>query len=117
MSLLEDFARTCVLMEKTRTPDGAGGYYVEWTEGAEFLNYQAFDASMEARRAEKEGVTSVYSALVDKSVPIEYGDYFKDVDTGETYRVTSDPADKKTPPSAGLPPLKYFTAERKALTT
>lgn len=115
MSLLEDFARTCVLMEKARTPDGAGGYYVQWTDGAEFLNYQALDTSMEARRAEKEGVTSVYSALVDKAVPIEYGDYFKDKETGETYRVTSDPADKQAPRSSTMP-LKYFTAERKALT-
>lgn len=26
MSLLDDFARSCVLMEKKRVPDGAGGY-------------------------------------------------------------------------------------------
>lgn len=116
MSLLEDFGRTCVLMEKKRTPDGAGGYYVEWAEGAEFLNYQALDTSMEARRAEKEGVTSVYSALVKQNVPIEYGDYFKDTGTGETYRVTSNPAEKQTPRTASFQ-LKYFTAERKALTS
>lgn len=46
MSLLDDFARTCVLMEKKRVSDGAGGYIVEWTEGAEFTNYQAMDTSM-----------------------------------------------------------------------
>lgn len=114
MSLLDEFARPCMLMEKTRTSDGAGGYYVTWTEGAGFLNYRALDASMEARRAEKEGVTSVYTVLVEKSVPIEYGDYFKDVATGETYRATSNPEDKQTPKSATRP-LKYFTAERKAL--
>lgn len=116
MSLLDDFARDCVLMEKSRTSDGAGGYYVEWTEGAEFKNYQALDTTMEARRAEKEGVTSVYSVLVDKMVPIEYGDYFKDLSTGVTYRVTSNPEDKQAPRSASFA-LKYFTAERKALTT
>lgn len=116
MSLLDDFARTCVLMEKKRVPDGAGGYIVEWKEGAEFTNYQAMDTSMEARRAEKEGVTSLYSALVDKAVPIEYNDVFKDKSTGETYRVTSDPKDKQAPRSSTLP-LKYFTAERWALTT
>ena len=86
MSLLDDFARTCILLEKKRVPDGAGGYIVEWTEGAEFTNYQALDTSMEARRAEKEGVTSLYSALVDKAVPIEYNDVFKDTETGQTYR-------------------------------
>ena len=29
MSLLNDFARPCVLMEKTRIPDGEGGYTVD----------------------------------------------------------------------------------------
>lgn len=114
MSLLDDFARTCTLLEKTRQPDGEGGYTVEWTDGAEFLNYQALNTSMEARRAEKEGVTSVYSGLVDASVPIEYNDYFRDETTGETYRVTSEPADKVTPKSASFG-LKYFTAEKRAL--
>ena len=114
MSLLNDFARPCVLMEKTRVPDGEGGYTVDWTEGATFKNYQALDTSMEARRAEKEGVTSVYSALVDKALPIEYGDYFKDTETGLTYRVTSNPSEKESPKSATFS-LKYFTAERKEL--
>lgn len=117
MSLLDDFASKCVLMEKMRTPDGAGGYIVAWAEGAEFLNYQALDTSMEARRAEKEGVTSVYSALVNKTVPIEYSDYFRDTSTGNTYRVTSNPEEKAAPRSAGaiIKALKFFTAERKEL--
>lgn len=116
MSLLDDFARECVLMEKTREADGAGGYNVTWTEGASFENYQALDTSMEARRAEKEGVTSVYSALVKQALPIEYNDVFKDTSTGQTYRVTSDPEDKVAPKSSTFD-LKYFTAERWELTT
>lgn len=116
MSLLDDFARPCVLLEKSRTPDGAGGYITTWTDGAEFMNYQALDTSMEARRAEKEGVTSVYSVLVQKAVPIDYNDFFRDKTTGETYRVTSEPKDKQTPRSASFA-LKYFTAEKKALPT
>ena len=116
MSLLNDFARPCVLMEKTRVPDGEGGYTIDWTEGAEFQNYQALDTSMEARRAEKQGVTSVYSALVDKDVPIEYGDYFKEKESGTVYRVTSNPDEKQAPKSASFT-LKFFTAERAVLPT
>ena len=117
MSLLDDFGRSCCLMDKTRTPDGAGGYITTWAEGAEFVNYQALDTSMEARRAEKEGVTSVYSALVSQSVPIDYGDYYKDKETGTTYRVTSKPEERQAPRSAGtlIKTLKFFTAERKEL--
>lgn len=117
MSLLDDFARKCVLLEKSRVSDGEGGWDVQWSDGADFLNYQAIDTSMEARRAEKEGVTSVYTGLVDKNVPIEYGDYFRDADSGLTYRVTSNPEEKQGPKSAGvvIRSLKYFTAERKEL--
>ena len=116
MSLLDDFASKCVLMEKTRIPDGEGGYTVDWTEGATFKNYQALDTSMEARTAEKQGVTSVYSALVDKDVPIEYGDYFKEKESGTVYRVTSHPDEKQAPKSASFT-LKFFTAERAVLPT
>lgn len=114
MSLLDDFAHACVLMEKTRKPDGEGGYITSWTDGAEFTNYQSLDTSLEARIAEKQGVTSVYSALVDNAVPVEYGDYFKDKATGLTYRVTCNPEEKQAPKSASFS-LKYFTAERKEL--
>lgn len=114
MSLLDDFARKCVLLEKTREPDGESGYIVTWKEGAEFTNYQSLDTSMEARIAEKQGVTSVYSALVDKSLPIEYGDYFKDSESGAVYRVTSRPEEKQAPKSASFS-LKYFNAERTEL--
>lgn len=116
MSLLDDFARPCVLMEKTRLPDGAGGYLTTWSEGAEFENYQAIDTSMEARRAEQEGVTSVYSVLVREDLPIEYNDAFKDKSTGLTYRVTSNPDEKKAPKSSTFD-LKFFTAERWNLPT
>ena len=114
MSLLSYFERSCVLMEKKRIHDGEGGYTIDWTDGVSFQNYQALDTSMEARRAEKEGVASVYSARVDKALPIEYGDYFKDTETGLTYRVTSNPSEKEPPKSATFA-LKYFTAERKEL--
>ena len=50
MNLLTDFAVPCVLMEKKRVPDGAGGYFTEWTEGAEFDNYQYLDTSMDVAR-------------------------------------------------------------------
>lgn len=116
MPLLDDFERVCVIMEKTRKPDGAGGYITTWAEGAEFINHMTRDTSMEARRAEQEGVSSVYSALVDQAVPIEYNDYFKDRELGAVYRVTSRPEEKQAPKSATFA-LKYFTAERTELPT
>ena len=116
LMLLDDFGKVCVFKEKTRTPDGEGGYYIEWTDGSEFTAYQSLDTSMEARTAEKQGITSVYSALVDKAVPIEYGDYFKEKESGTVYRVTSHPDEKQAPKSASFD-LKFFTAERAVLPT
>jgi len=98
-------------MEKIRAPGSEGGWTTEWKEGAEFTSYQYMDSSMEARRAEKEGVTSVYSALVEKDVPIDHNDVFKDTATGHTYRVTSRPEETEAPMSSTLN-LKFFTAER-----
>lgn len=119
MSLLDDFASPCALLDKKRTPDGEGGYKTEWTDGAEFFNYSALNNSLEARRAEKEGVTSLYSVLVDKATPVEYNDYFRDKTTGLTYRVTSNPREQEAPKSAGsvIRALMFFTAERKELPT
>lgn len=116
MSMLQEFARPCVLMEKKRTPDGEGGWITEWTEGAEFSNYMAVETSVEARIAAKQGVTSIYTALVDRNFPIEYNDAFKDVSSGKTFRVTSNPEEKYTPKSASIS-LKYFTAEQWELPT
>lgn len=116
MSLLEEFKKPCVILEKTRKPDGAGGYITTWSEGAEFYSYRALDTSTEATIAERQGISSIYSVLVEKNVPIEYGDYFKDKTTGRTYRVTSEPSDKQSPKSSSMQ-LKYFTAEKWELTT
>ena len=113
MSLLDDFSHSCIIMDKRTKPDGEGGYATEWSEGAEFANYVALDSSLEARQAEAQGVTSVYTGM-RKDVPIEYGSVYKDVMTGTYFRVTSRPEEKQAPASASpmLNSLKSFTAER-----
>lgn len=116
MSLLDDFARTCTLLEKTRTSDGEGGYYTTWTDGTTFENYQALNTSNEAIAAEQQGANRTYYALVNQAVPIEYYDYFRDETTGDTYRVTTHPEDKVSPGSATFN-LKYFEAIRSNLPT
>lgn len=114
MSLLEQFARPCVLLKKTSEPDREGGRKNVWKDGEPCSVCLALDTSMEARKAEKQGVTSLYSALTDWDAPIAYNDYFRDVGTGHTYRVTSEPSEKCSPGSASFA-LKSFTAERKEL--
>lgn len=99
-TLIDDFKAPCVLLEKKRVPDGAGGFYTTWTEGAEFAAAITFSTSLEARKAEKEGVTSLYTVTSDKNALLEYHDVFKRLSDGKIFRVTSDGDDVQTPARA-----------------
>lgn len=100
MSLIDDFKTSCVLMEKTRVSDGEGGFTITWVEGAEFSAAIVFDTSMQARVAEKQGVSSLYTVTTDKNAGLEYHDVFKRLSDSKIFRVTSDGDDKITPDNA-----------------
>lgn len=102
MSLLDAFSEDFVMMDKTTVPDGYGSVIVQWKEGAPFKGSMSLDSSMESRIAQKQGVTSVYTLLVSKGIPMDYHDVFKRVEDGVTFRVTSNGRDKKTPEGAGI---------------
>lgn len=110
MSLLEDALETCVMIDKTTVPDGYGGYISTYAEGAEFKAAIVFDTSMQARTAEKEGVTSLYTVTTSRALTLEYHDIFKRVRDGKVFRVTSDGDDKYTPASTALD-MRQVTAE------
>lgn len=115
MSLMDDFTSACVLMEKTRKADGEGGFITEWTEGAEFNAAITFDSSMQARTAEKAGVTSLYTVTAPKNAKLEYHDVIKRRDDGKVFRVTSDGDDVITPQRATFQ-FSQVTAEEWTLT-
>ena len=98
--LVDEFKEKCVLLEKTREPDGAGGFYTKWREGTEFEAAITFSTSIEARRAEKEGVSSLYTVTTDKNASLEYHDVFKRLGDGKIFRVTTDGDDVQTPARA-----------------
>lgn len=100
MSLIDEMKSACVFMEKTRQPDGEGGYYTTWSEGAGLMAAINTDNSFEKRRAEQDGVTSVYTITVDKKVTLEYHDVLKRLSDGKIFRVTSDGDDVQTPSRA-----------------
>lgn len=110
MSLLDEYMESCILLNKQTTPDGYGGYITSWSDGAEFKGAIVYDTSMEARVAEKEGVTSFYTVTTSKAMKLEYHDVFRRVNDGKIFRVTSDGDDKYTPVSASLD-MRQVTAE------
>jgi len=108
---ITDFKRAFHIMTKTETADGEGGRTSAWTVGAAVQIAPANDQSIEARKASKDGVTSLYSFVFDKSLGIAYDTYLKrDLDSAY-FRITSDPVDYETPSVTTLN-LRKATAER-----
>lgn len=112
--MMESFAHDCVMMDKRTVPDGEGGFTVGYAEGAPFTAYPSLDSSMQARKAAKDGVTSLYTVLIPQTAPIAVGDYYKDKTENAYFRVTSRPDEQHTPGTSALD-LKSFTAERTEL--
>ena len=110
MSLLTQAMEDVVLMEKRRESDGEGGFITEWEEGTQFKAAITFDSSMQARVAEKQGVTSLYIVTTKKAAILSYHDVFKRLSDGKIFRVTSDGDDSFTPDSATLN-MRQVTAE------
>ena len=110
MSLLDSAMETFVMLDKITTPDGYGGYYSRWVEGASIKAAATFDTSIEARVAEVQGVTSRYTITTQKNINLQYHDVLKRVSDNKVFRVTSDGDDKKTPISATLN-MRQVTAE------
>lgn len=114
MSLLEEAKDKCVILDKKRVPDGEGGFITEWTEGAEFKAAIVFNTSMEARLAEKQGVTSLYTVTISRNAMLEYHDVFRRLKDGKIFRVTSDGDDSYTPASTDLD-MRQVTCEEYSL--
>lgn len=116
MNLVENMMEDCQLLEKKRVPDGAGGFETEWVDGTEFKAAIVRDTSLDARIAEKSGVTSIFTITTYRACQLAYHDVFKRISDGKTFRVTSDAGDKETPQISGLD-MAQVTAEKWELTT
>ena len=110
MSLLSEAMEKCIMLDKRTTADGYGGYTTSWVEGAEFQAAIVLDTSIEARTAEQQGVTALYTITTNKLVNLQYHDVFKRSSDNKIFRVKSDGDDKHTPNSAGLN-MRQVTAE------
>lgn len=110
MSLLSSAMEKCIMIDKQSIADGYGGRITSWVEGAEFQAAIVLDSSIEARVAEKQGVTALYTITTQKNMNLQYHEVFKRVRDNKIFRVTSDGDDKLTPASANLN-MRQVTAE------
>ena len=112
MSLLTQAMEDVVMLEKKRVPDGEGGFLpAVWVDGASFKAAITFNSSMEARTAEKQGVTSRYTITAPLNAKLEYHDVLKRLRDGKVFRVTSDGDDVQTPASASFKFLQVEAEE------
>lgn len=114
MSLIDDFTSNCTMLDKTTVPDGYGGFKPNWVDGAEFEAAITLDNSMQARIAEQQGVTGLYTVTTKKNINLQYHDVFRRNTDNKIFRVTSDGDDKATPVSATLN-MRQVSAEEWSL--
>jgi hypothetical protein len=80
-------------------------------DGAQFDAAVTKDSSMQARMAEKQGVTEVYTVTVNKGMPLDFHDVFRRESDGAIFRVTSNITDSETPARASFQ-IGQVTAEK-----
>lgn len=102
MSLLSEAMEDCSFLDKTTQKDGYGAVDTVWREGAEFKAAFTLDSSIQARVAEKQGVTGMYTIITEKSITLDYHDVVRRASDGKIFRVTANGDDKHTPKSAAL---------------
>jgi hypothetical protein len=73
------------------------------------------DTSTQARVAEQEGVSSLFTVTTPKNATLSFHDVFKRVEDGQVFRATSNGIDKQTPNVASFQ-VSQVTAEKWVLT-
>ena len=114
MSLLSEAMEPCVIVDKRTLSDGMGGTITTWVDGAQINAAIVLDNSMQARIAEKDGVTAIYTITTKKNVNLQFHDVMRRVSDSKVFRVTSDGDDKHTPASARLD-MRQVSAEEWSL--
>lgn len=109
--LFEDTFEECTMIDKVSVSDGMGGFEWQWVDGAKFQASVNKDNSIQARVAEKQGITDIYTVTTYKNVELSYLSVFRRASDGLTYRVTSNSKDSSTPPRASFQ-IAQVTAER-----
>ena len=102
MSLLSEAYEPFCFVEKTRQPDGEGGYVTVWKDGAEFMATADFATSSLAKIADAMTEKVNCTITTSKAVTLEPMDVIKRLEDGQYFRITSDGRNKKTPDSAAL---------------
>lgn len=109
--LIESMMVDCLIMDKRSIPDGEGGFSYQWVEGAPFKATIVKNNTLNAKVAEKQGVTEVYTVTTERGITLELMTVFKRIKDGAVFRVKSNAVDSETPNVATFQ-FEQVTAEK-----
>lgn len=109
--LMAEKETSCTLLEKTRIPDGEGGWETSWVDGEGFKAVIEHASSIEARVAESEGMSSTFTVWTERGFTLDFHDLLRRDSDGQVFRVTSQGGDEQSPDSATFS-LQHVSAER-----
>jgi len=110
MSLLSEAMEDFIIKDKTTGPDGYGGVTDRYVDGATIKATATLNNSMQARIADVQGVTALYTIVTSKNINLQYHDVLERVSDGKIFRITSDGDDFKSPASSSLD-MRVVSAE------
>lgn len=110
-TLLDKMTEKCTMRTRTIVSDGLGGFREAYVDGVAFDAVIRKDDTTQDRIAEKQGVKESYTVVVQKGFPLQFHDVFRREKDQNTYRVTSNIADKEAPAVTKLT-IGSVTAER-----
>ena len=101
-ALYENMMEDCVMMNKTQIPDGMGGWKNNWKEGIRFKAAFQKNTTLEAKIAQQNGFTELYTITAYREYNIEFNDVIKRLSDGQIFKVTSKMTDNKSPAFSGI---------------
>lgn len=111
MSLYETFYSPAVVMNKTKVPDGVGGYVNSWSEGAEIKVAFTGLTPTERIAAQQANVAYTDTIVTPANMALDEQDIFKT--DGQFYRVVAKLP--KTPSAASFQFERYNVSRLAAL--
>lgn len=102
MSLLDEAFTPFVLLEKTRQENPYGGWDTVWRDGVTFDAAITYRNGVQAKIAEKQGVTDLFTVTTQKTISLAFGDTIRRESDGLLLRITTNGAENRTPATAGL---------------
>lgn len=111
VSLLTQMMEDCRILNHIRSDDDFGGYTEEWSDGMRFKAAIAKDSSPEQKIAEQQGISEMFTVVVQDNIVLDYHDVFRRVSDGAIFRVTSKTTDSTAHPASTVRIAKV-TAER-----